>query len=308
MKNESARGPGEAGHAVHAVSSTRRGLFWSLVLTGVFFFIELFVGLKIESVALVADAAHNFSAAAGVGIALIATLFASKPPTPRRTFGFLRLEIFAAWINGVLLLGMAFVIFRMGIKKLLDPTAVPTTPMLILAVIGLIVGGIPAIVLWRKQKTDVNVRGAFWHVMETVFGSAAVLAAALLVRFTGWLQADAVLGMLLGPVLLVAAWGIISGTTRTLLDLAPGRLDVLEVKKTIEAMPGVDDVHHVHAWTVGVGRDVFSAHVKVDDGADSQSILREITRMLAERFDIYFSTIQVETECTDLPAKEIDFA
>lgn len=295
-------------HTVHSVSATQRGLFWSFLLTGAFFVVELIVGLRIESVALVADAAHNFSAAAGVGIALIGTMFASKPPTPRRTFGFLRLEIFTAWINGVLLLGMAVLIFKMGIEKLLSPVAVSTTPMFVLAVVGLVIGGIPAMVLWQKQKTDVNVRGAFWHVLETVFGSAAVLAAALLVRFTGWLGADAVLGMLLGPVLLVAAWGIVKGTTKTLLDLAPKHLDLLEVKAAIEEVTGVVDAHHVHAWTVGIGKDVFSAHVEILDDADAQEVLREVTRMLGERFDIYFSTIQIETECVDLPAREIDFA
>ncbi len=105
-------------HAVHAVSSTRRGLFWSFVLTGLFFVVELIVGLAIGSVAVIADAAHNFSAAAGVGIALLASVLASKPATPQRTFGFLKLEMAAAWINGFLLLLMAYLIARMGIMKL----------------------------------------------------------------------------------------------------------------------------------------------------------------------------------------------
>ncbi|MEE9133636.1 MAG: cation diffusion facilitator family transporter [Gemmatimonadota bacterium] len=306
--SERGTAPEEQSHSVHAVSATQRGLMLSLLLTGVFFVVELVVGLTIGSVALLADAAHNFSAAAGVGIALIGAVFASKPPTPRRTFGFLRLEILTAWINGVLLLIMAFLIFQMGIGKLLNPVAVSTTPMLILGLVGLVIGGVPAVILWRKQKTDVNVRGAFWHVLETVFGSAAVLVAALLVRFTGWLEADAVLGMLLGPVLLVAAWGIIKGTTKTLLDLAPDDLDLLEVKAAIEAIPEVVDAHHVHAWTVGIGKDIFSAHVRIRDEADPQVILRAITDLIVERFNIYFSTVQLETECTDLPAREIDFA
>lgn len=297
----------QSAHAVHAVSSTRRGLFWSLVLIALFFVVELVIGLAIGSVAVVADAAHNFSAAAGVGIALLATVFASKPATPQRTFGFLKLEMAAAWINGFLLLLMAYLIARMGIMRLANPEAVETLPMIILAVIGLIIGGVPAIVLFQKQKTDINVRGAFWHVMETVFGSAAVLIAALLVRYAGWLGADAVLGMLLVPVLVLAGWGIVWTASRALLDLTPKNIDLVELKKRIEAMPAVESSHHMHAWSLTTGKDVFSTHVKISGEADAQQILEDITTMLREEYAIYFSTIQLETRCSNEGAAEIAF-
>jgi cobalt-zinc-cadmium efflux system protein len=294
-------------HAVHAVSSTRRGLFWSLLLTASFFVVELVVGLAIGSVAVVADAAHNFSAAAGVGIALLATIFASKPPTPQRTYGFLKLEMFAAWINGFLLLLMAYLIARMGITKLLNPEAVTTLPMMILAIVGLIVGGVPAVMLFKKQKTDINVRGAFWHVMETVFGSAAVLFAALLIRYAGWLAADAILGMLLVPILVVAGWGIVKASTRGLLDLTPRHIDLVQIKDGIETLPGVVNGHHMHAWSLTTGKDLFSAHVKVSAEVDRQRLLADITKMLREEHDIYFSTLQLETECDNESAAEIAF-
>ena len=294
-------------HAVHAVSSTRRGLFWSFVLTALFFVVELVVGLAIGSVAVVADAAHNFSAAAGVGIALLATILASKPATPQRTFGFLKLEMAAAWISGFLLLLMAYLIARMGIMRLANPEAVETLPMIILAFIGLIIGGVPAVILFQKQKTDINVRGAFWHVMETVFGSAAVLIAALLMRYAGWLGADAVLGMVLVPVLVVAGWGIVWTASRALLDLTPKNIDLVELKMRIETMPGVEGSHHMHAWTLTTGKDVFSTHVKVSGEADAQQILEDITTMLREEYDIYFSTIQIETRCNNEGAAEIAF-
>ncbi len=296
-------------HAMHAVSSSRRGLWWSLILTGGFFIIELVVGLRINSVAVTADAAHNFSAAAGIGIALFAAIFASKPATARRTFGFLKLEVLAALTNGILLVGMAVLIFRMGINKLLYPEMVATLPMLILAVVGLIIGGIPAVALFKKQKTDINVRGAFWHVMETVFGSAAVLAAAILSRYAGWSQADAILGMLLAPVLLVAAWGIIRESTRTLIDLTPKNLNLLEVKQSIEQINGVASIHHMHAWSITPGRNVLSAHVKIEEDAKHDDILKEITDLLKQKYQIYFSTIQLEKVCfsDNRELKEIDF-
>jgi len=310
MSHDEAEGRRQgSAHAVHSVSSTRKGLFWSFVLTAVFFVVELVVGLAIGSVAVIADAAHNFSAAAGVGIALLATILAAKPATARRTFGFLRLEMASAWINGFLLLLMAYLIARMGIMKLVspEPEAVETLPMIILAVIGLIIGGVPAFVLFQKQKTDINVRGAFWHVMETVFGSAAVLIAALLVRYAGWSGADAVLGMLLVPVLVIAGWGIVWTASRALLDLTPKDIDLVELKERIEAMPGVESSHHLHAWTLTAGKDVFSTHVKVSGEADRQQILEDMTTMLREEYGIYFSTLQLETRCSNEETSEIAF-
>ncbi len=297
---------GEAHGGSHALASTRRGLFWSLLLTGTFFVVELVVGLSIGSVAVVGDAAHNFSAAAGVGIALLAAVFAARPPSPARTFGYLKGEMLAAWINGFFLVVMAVLIVRMGIGKLLNPESVATGPMLALALVGLVVGGVPAVMLFEKQQTDVNVRGAFWHVLETLIGSASVLLAALLVA-AGWEQADAILGMALAPVLGIAAWSIIRESTRRLLDLTPEGVDLVRVRDEIEAMAGVTDAHHMHAWSLGEGRNLFSAHVLVEESADRQQILEALTKLLAERHEIYFSTIQVETECHDRIALDIDF-
>ncbi len=293
---------------VHTVSNTKKGLFLSFLLTGIFFGIELIVGLKINSVAVIADAAHNFSAAAGVGIALLAIIFASKPPNSKRTFGFVKAEIFSAWINGIILFVMAYVIIRMGVNNLLNPGVVATTPMLILAVIGLIIGGIPAVMLYKKQKTDINVRGAFWHVMETVIGSAVVLLAALLIRYAGWMQADAILGMLLAPVLIVATWGIVKTATYALLDFTPKNLDLVEVKKEIEGIEGVEVARHIHAWTIGINKDMFSAHVKISDNADAQEILEKTTIKIKEKYNIYLSTIQIEKRSLySEEAKEIEF-
>ena len=300
----------QASHAGHAVSSTRKGLIWSLVLTGLFFVVELVVGFLINSVAVIADGFHNFSAAAGIGIALVAMTLAARPPIPGRTFGLLKVEVFGAFINGVLLVGMAaFVVFR-GIQGLLDPSDIDPLPMLILAIIGLVIGGIPAALLYQKQKTDINARGAFWHVMQTLLGSVAVLAAALVIQFTGWTQADAVFGMLLAPILLLASWGIITESTRSLLDLTPKSLDLVDIKRKIEDITGMEGVHHLHAWSLTIGKDVLSAHVLVPSFVEAEQTLQKIQGLLKSEFNLYFSTIQMETEiCPDLEdsAEAIDF-
>jgi len=298
----------EPGHVAHSVSNTKKGLIWSLILTGLFFIVELIVGFKINSVAVLADAAHNFSAAAGIGIALIATILAMKPVSQDRTFGFLKVEMFAAWINGALLLGMAYMIFRKGIINLLNPTTPEVLPMMILSIIGLIIGGIPAILLFKKQKTDINARGAFWHVMETVLGSFAVLLAALTINFTGWIQADAVFGMLLAPVLVIASWKILKESTRELLDLTPKRINLPEIKKNIKKIKGVENVYHMHVWNLSSEKTIFSAHVKIKKSINSDVVLQKVNSILNKKYNIYFSTIQIEKKGYDYKEpRELDF-
>lgn len=307
-KNNSHKNKEQSGHAMHSVSNTKKGLFLSLILTGLFFVVELVVGLKINSVAVIADAAHNFSAAAGIGIALLATIFAMKPVSKYRTFGFLKIEMFAAWINGALLLGMAYMIFRKGFVNLLNPTPVEILPMIILSIIGLVIGGIPAVLLFQKQKTDINARGAFWHVMETVLGSFAVLLAALIIYFTGWIQADAVLGMLLAPILVIASWKILKESTRELLDLTPKNIDLSEIRKNIKKIKGVRDIHHVHVWNLTLEKTLFSAHVKIENHINHDDVLQKINSMLNKKYKIYFSTIQIEKKDYDYnEPKELDF-
>jgi len=284
----------ETKHSMYSFSNIKRGLFWSLILTGLFSIVELIIGLKINSVTVLAGAAHNFSATVGIGLALLATIFAMKPVSKYRTFGFLKLEMFAAWINGLLLLGMAYFIFIKGITNLLNPSLVRVLPMIILSIIGLFIGGIPAILLFKKQKTNMNAKGAFWHVMENLLGSLAVLLAALTIKFTGWVQADAIFGMLLAPILVIASWKILKESTRELLDLTPKKIDLSAIIKDIKKIKGVNLVHHVHVWNLTFEKILFSAHIKIGIKVDGDSILRKINSVLNKKYNIYFSTIQIE--------------
>jgi cobalt-zinc-cadmium efflux system protein len=300
MEQNAQRSAGHAGHALPtATDGNTRALKISGGLTGVYFIIELGIGLWTGSVAVTSDAFHTFSAVGGVLIALVAGHYAARPATERATFGLVRAEIVGALFNGLFLLLMAFYILWMGSERLQNPVDVPTGPMLWAAVGGLITEVVALRLLYDRQKGDLNMKGAFWHVLQTFVGSLLIVVAALVIRFTGFLAIDPILGVAFGVVLLWASWGIIRQALRILLDVVPEDLDLAAVEAAVEALPGVRDVHHVHARTLTTGKNVVSMHVLVGSYAEADALQRTIYRLLVDRFDVYFSTVQLETECLE---------
>ncbi len=197
----------------------------------------------------------------------------------------------------------------MGSMRLQDPKMLSTTPMLAAAAGGLLTEVIPIALLYQAQKTNLNIRGAYWHLLQTLAGSFIIIIAALVIRFTDFLEIDPLLGMAFGVLLFLASWTIIRGALHILLDNVPADLEMNHVKDAIEAVPDVVSVHHLHAWSLTTGKNIVSAHVLIGDFATGEAILQNIQLMLKTDFSIYFSTIQVETEvCQEIEAAdEIDF-
>lgn len=199
--------PTSKGHSGHVPPSTdRRALVVSGWLTGSYFVVELVIGLWTGSVAVTSDAFHTFSAVGGVLIALVAMRLAERKSTPARTFGYTRAEILGALFNGLFLVLMALFVFGMGAMRLMDPIELPTTPMLWAAAGGIATELVALRLLYQRQKGNLNMRGAFWHVMQTFVGSFLIIISALVIRFTGFLAIDPLLGMAFGVVLLWASW------------------------------------------------------------------------------------------------------
>jgi cobalt-zinc-cadmium efflux system protein len=298
------------GHAGHVpATDDRRALIISGLLTGVYFFVELAVGLWSGSVAVTSDAFHTFSAVGGVLIALVAQRLSARPASAELTFGWGRAEIVGALFNGVFLTIMALYVFWMGAMRLSDPMELSTNVMLLTASGGIITEIIAFRLLYQRQKEDLNIRGAFWHVMQTFVGSLIIIISALVIRFTGFLEIDPLLGMAFGVVLFVASWKIIRSSLRMLFQATPEGLDLEAVIADLRRIEGVRDLHHVHAWSITSGRDVFSGHIRVNDfAADGVQVLREASHLLSERFKFYFSTLQIEDErlAHELESAEID--
>lgn len=310
--NQGARAPaghtGATGHAGHLPSSGR-ALTISAWLTGVYFLVELAVGLWTGSVAVLSDAAHTFSAVGGVMVALVAARLARRPADETRSFGWYRAEIIGALVNGAFLLIMAVVVIAMGAMRLADPIHLPTGPMLWVAAGGIATEIVALALLWGQQKGDLNVRGAYWHILQTFVGSLIIVAAAVVIHFTGFLAIDPILGMAFGVVLLWASWGILRDATHVLMDGTPDAVNLPEVARSLTALDDVEDVHHVHAWSLTSNRHVFSAHLRVSKAADARAVLVAAHDVLRDRYGFFLSTLQIETACLDEDhARDIDLA
>lgn len=302
-----------ASHGGHMMPSTTAEHSGALTvagwLTGVYFLVELAVGIWTGSVAVLSDAFHTFSAVGGVLIALVAGRLSMRPATRYQTFGMIRAEIVGALINGVFLLGMAILIFVMGAMRLREPMHLSTGPMLAVAGGGIVTEIISIALLYQGQRSNLNVKGAFWHVLQTFVGSLIVIVAALVIRFADFLEIDPLLGMAFGVVLLWASWTITTSSLHILMDNVPADLHMHHVKEAIEAVSGVRGVHHLHAWSLTSGKNIVSTHVLVDDFAGGEPVLQRVQSVLKNDFGVYFSTVQLETEvCEDIEAaEEIDF-
>ena len=289
-------------------SGDRKALVISGWLTGLYFIVELGIGIWTGSVAVMSDAFHTFSAVGGVLIALVAMRLSERKSSPARTFGYIRAEILGALFNGLFLVGMAIFVLWMGAMRLMEPIELATTPMLIAAAGGIATELVALWLLYERQKDNLNMRGAYWHILQTFVGSFLIIVSALVIRFTGFVAIDPLLGMAFGLLLLWASWGIMREALHILLQGTPEDLDLEAAIEAIRQLEGVTDVHHVHAWSLTSGRNVFSSHVCVGDFQEGERVLRQASNLLRERFNIYFSTLQIEEYCLAVEegAAEID--
>ena len=291
-------GGGHAGHL--PATGDRRALLISGWLTGLYFLVELGIGLWTGSVAVMSDAFHTFSAVGGVLIALAAQRLGERDATLAQTFGWTRAEIIGALFNGLFLVGMAIYVLWMGAMRLMHPIELATTPMLLAAAGGIATELIAVWLLYGRQKGNLNMQGAFLHILQTFVGSFIIIVSALVIRFTGFLPIDPLLGMAFGLVLFWASWKILRDSLHILLQGTPEDLDLAAAIRAIRETDGVVDVHHVHAWSLTSGRNVFSGHLRVRDFAhDGERVQQIVHDLLKDRFKIYFSTVQIEERCLE---------
>lgn len=292
------RPPRSAHHGSH-MPSGGRGMAISAWLTGIYFLVELGIGLWTGSIAVLSDAFHTFSAVGGVLVAILAASLARRPADELRSFGWYRAEVIGALVNGGFLVAMALVVIVMGAMRLSNPIDLPTGPMLLAAAGGLITELISLGMIWKESRSNLNVRGAMWHIIQTFVGSLIIIVAALVIKFTGFLLIDPILGISFGLVLLWASWGILKEAMHLLMEGTPSGVNLPDIVGALEGLDGVADVHHVHAWALTDGRHVFSAHLRVKSETDPQATLELAHDMLKDRYGFFFTTIQVEVRCMD---------
>jgi cobalt-zinc-cadmium efflux system protein len=287
------------GHAAgRAVDRSRLKVVLAVTLSVVV--VELVGAWVSGSLALLADAGHMASDAVAVGIALSASYVATLPPSSRRTFGLHRAEILAALVNAVVLLGVCGYLAVEGVRRIIDPAPVETGPMLAFATVGLVANAVSLSLLVRRKDESLNMRGAYLEVLGDLLGSALVVVAAVVIMATGFLRADPLVSLAIAALILPRSYGLLRDAVAVLLETTPAHLDLDDVRDHLRGVPGVVDVHDLHAWTITSGMPVLSAHVTVTDACLEQrgvgSLLDEFSACVASHFDVEHVTFQIEPE------------
>jgi cobalt-zinc-cadmium efflux system protein len=283
-------------HQRHTHSSRHKHRLWVVfALSASFMVVQVVVGWWTNSLALLADAAHLFVDAAGVGLSLLAVWFAERPATAEKTYGYYRVEILAALVNGVVLCVLAIAILVEAWDRLQVRHDVSAGPVLVVAVAALGVNLLAAWLLHAGAGESLNVRGAYLEVLGDALSSAAVIVAAAVILVTGWTAADALASAAIGLLILPRTFALLKQAVNVLLEGVPAHLDLADIETALRGAPGVKRVHDLHVWTLTSGREAMSAHVEVEPGTPPDRILDELHVVLHARFGIDHTTIQVET-------------
>jgi cobalt-zinc-cadmium efflux system protein len=275
-------------------TGNQRALALVLALTVGYTVAELVGGVLTGSLALLADAGHMLGDSAALALALGAAWLASRPATPKRSFGYRRAEILAALVNGLALVAIAIWVFVVAIRRLDHPPRVLGGWMLTVALLGLVVNLAAAGILNRAAGENLNVQAALRHVFADVAASVGVAVAAVVVLATGWRQADPVAGMAIAVLILASSWTILRDSIAILLETTPPGIDAQEVGRRMAEAEGVAEVHDLHIWTITSGFPALSAHVLVRRGDDCHARRRELEELLAGEFGLEHTTLQVE--------------
>lgn len=284
----------ESGGYRSAAQRNSGRLLLVLLLTLGFAIVEVAGGLLTNSLALLADAGHMFTDALGLAMALGAAWLAGRPATDARSFGYYRIEIVAALFNGILLLGVAGYVLVEAVRRFTGPPDVEAGPMIAVAAAGLVVNFIGLRLLAAGSSESLNIRGAYLEVLADLLGSAAAVAAGVILITTGWGYADPLFGAGIGLMILPRTVHLMRGALSVLLESTPSHIDAAAVEQAMRELPLVEDVHDLHIWQITSGMDVLSCHVTVGDPGCGQQCLAAVGELLRARFGIEHMTVQVE--------------
>ncbi len=281
-------------HAPSVTADNRRIVLFALAITALFMGVEVAGGLVSGSLALIADAGHMLTDVAALALAWAGFHFGRRGANARKTFGYLRLEVLAGFLNAVALFVLVLWIGGEAIGRLRDPAPVLAGPMLAVACAGLVVNVAVFFLLRRADTGHVNIQGAMLHVLGDLLGSVAAIVAALAIHFTGWTPIDPLLSVLILGLILRSAWRLLGGTLHILLEGAPPDLDIARLSRDLVAsVDGLAAVEHVHVWSITSGRSSATLEARLVPGGDPRAVTAAIKRRLAETWGIGHSTVEV---------------
>jgi len=281
-------------HPSHALAEHKGPLKTALAITAAMMLVETAGGFLSGSLALLADAGHMLTDAAALGLSLFAFWLSGRPKSIRRTFGWRRFEIFAAFVNGLALWAIAAVIGFEAFQRFSSPPEIKSGLMMAIAALGLVANVVVGAVLFRGRKRNLNIKGAFLHVTADALGSVGVLAAALLIKITGSFAWDPIVSVAVCALILWSSGRLIRESFHVFMEGAPGHLDLKAIEKAIAEVPGVVEIHDLHVWTITSGFISLSAHLKISRGRNVQEVIRNAHALVSSRFDVLHATFQPE--------------
>ena len=289
-------------HNAHAHGAHNAKLLWySVVATGIYMLLTLVAGIRAHSLALLSEAGHNVTDLLALGLSWVAVLIQMRPPDANKTFGYHRAGVLAAFLNALTLIAVALYIFFEAIRRLRTPVEVQAPLMIWVAGIGVVMNGAIAWFLIRASS-DINIRSAFIHQMGDTLSTAAVIIGGGVIWWTGQPWIDPALSIAIGLLILWSSWGIIRETLNILLEGIPHGMSMEKIVAGIRSVPGVNDVHDVHVWSIGSDTPALCCHIGIEDipPSESEAILRNVKQVLAARFNIHHTTIQFENVACEI--------
>jgi cobalt-zinc-cadmium efflux system protein len=285
-------------HSYHAHRFDRswRPLVLAFGTQLIFFVVELVGGLLINSLALIADAGHMLSDVAALGLSLLALYYTRKPHTAQKTYGYHRLEILVALVNGLILWGMSAFILYEAYDRFSHPPAVASLPLMIIAGLGLMVNLFGVMILHPTKDQSINLRSAFLHLLADSLGSVAAVAAGLAIFLRGWYWFDPLAGAAVAVLIIISSWQLVWEAADILMEGTPKHIDMAEVTRALEGWPGVAEIHDLHIWSISSGLFAMSVHVVLTDSRDRDCLTEELEDLMSRRFGLDHTTIQLEGE------------
>lgn len=288
-------------HHHHQNLGSEKRLLWAALITGLFMFAEVIGGIISGSLALLADAGHMFTDFASLLMAWFAFRLTRRPADKAKTFGYERMQILVAFVNGLTLLFISLLIVKEAFDRFYNPIDIQANLMITIAFLGLLINIVAFFILHGADKENLNIQGAVLHVIGDMLGSVAALIGGILILTKGWTIVDPILSCLIALILIRSAWFVIRESSHILLQNTPRMLDLEQLRKNcIERFNIVEDIHHLHAWCITQDRTVVTMHVKLNKRISPEEITAEIKKYLFDEYNIDHTTIEIEFElCSD---------
>ena len=278
----------------HEITNYSRAFVIGIALNLIYVVIEMAYGFFSHSLALIADAGHNFSDVVGLALALVAIKLSDRKPSSKYTYGLKRTSILASLANAVLLLVSVGVILLESVKKLITPDEVQSNTMIGVATVGIVINTATALMFMRGQKEDLNVKGAYLHLVADALLSVGVVLTGIAIRFTGWNILDPIMGILISLVIIAGTWSLLKDSVNLAVDAVPEKIKHHEVKAYLQSVSGVVEVHDLHIWGMSTTEVALTAHIVIEPMTTPNAILEAINHTLKEKHGIGHSTVQIE--------------